>query len=381
MNETTNINESAKNAADVIALKDTLLIADDAEINRELLKDIFEEQYVILEAADGVETIDLIKKNSDRIALIFLDLIMPNKSGLDVLSFMEENGYELIPVIMITGEATAMSEERAYELGAADVIYKPFQPNVVMRRAQNIIELFQHRIDLEIKLEERTRELEATRRIIENSNSFLINALSSVVEFRSLESGEHVQRVKYFTKILLKEIRKMYPEYRLTKENIRLMSDASALHDIGKIAIPDSILLKPGKLTRDEFEEMKKHTTYGCELLEKFKQEEENEFYQYCYDIVRWHHERYDGKGYPDGIGGDDIPIWAQAVSIVDVYDALVSKRVYKAPYAVDEAVRMIEAGECGTFSPQLLECFQMAKSKLFEATEMEVSYADAMIK
>lgn len=380
MNETTNINENAKNVTDVIALKDTLLIADDAEINRELLKDIFEEQYVILEAADGVETIDLIKKNSDRIALIFLDLIMPNKSGLDVLSFMEENGYELIPVIMITGEATAMSEERAYELGAADVIYKPFQPNVVMRRAQNIIELFQHRIDLEIKLEERTRELEESRLIIEKSNDFLINALSSVVEFRSLESGEHVQRVKYFTKILLKEIRKMYPEYRLTKDKIQLMSDASALHDIGKIAIPDSILLKPGKLTKDEFEEMKKHTTYGCELLEKFKQEE-NEFYKYCYDIVRWHHERYDGKGYPDGIGGDDIPIWAQAVSIVDVYDALVSKRVYKAPYAVDEAVRMIEAGECGTFSPQLLECFQMAKSKLFEATEMEVSYADAMIK
>lgn len=380
MNETTNINENAKNVTDVIALKDTLLIADDAEINRELLKDIFEEQYVILEAADGVETIDLIKKNSDRIALIFLDLIMPNKSGLDVLSFMEENGYELIPVIMITGEATAMSEERAYELGAADVIYKPFQPNVVMRRAQNIIELFQHRIDLEIKLEERTRELEESRLIIEKSNDFLINALSSVVEFRSLESGEHVQRVKYFTKILLKEIRKMYPEYRLTKDKIQLMSDASALHDIGKIAIPDSILLKPGKLTKDEFEEMKKHTTYGCELLEKFKQEE-NEFYKYCYDIVRWHHERYDGRGYPDGIGGDDIPIWAQAVSIVDVYDALVSKRVYKAPYAVDEAVRMIEAGECGTFSPQLLECFQMAKSKLFEATEMEVSYADAMIK
>ena len=380
MNETTNTNEKANSITDKIGLKDTLLIADDAEINRELLKDIFEEQYAILEAADGVETIDLIKKHSDRIALIFLDLIMPNKSGLDVLAFMEENGYDLIPVIMITGEATAMNEERAYELGAADVIYKPFQPNVVMRRTQNIIELFQHRIDLEIKLEERTRELEESRRIIEKSNDFLINALSSVVEFRSLESGEHVQRVKYFTKILLKEMKRMYPEYKLTRDKIRLMSDASALHDIGKIAIPDSILLKPGRLTRDEFEEMKKHTIYGCELLEKFKQEE-NEFYKYCYDIVRWHHERYDGKGYPDGIGGDDIPIWAQAVSIVDVYDALVSKRVYKAPYAVDEAVRMIEAGECGTFSPRILECFEMAKSKLFEATEMEVSYADAMIK
>lgn len=380
MNETTNTNENANSITDKIGQKDTLLIADDAEINRELLKDIFEEQYAILEAADGVETIDLIKKHSDRIALIFLDLIMPNKSGLDVLAFMEENGYDLIPVIMITGEATAMNEERAYELGAADVIYKPFQPNVVMRRTQNIIELFQHRIDLEIKLEERTRELEESRRIIEKSNDFLINALSSVVEFRSLESGEHVQRVKYFTKILLKEMKRMYPEYKLTRDKIRLMSDASALHDIGKIAIPDSILLKPGRLTGDEFEEMKKHTIYGCELLEKFKQEE-NEFYKYCYDIVRWHHERYDGKGYPDGIGGDDIPIWAQAVSIVDVYDALVSKRVYKAPYAVDEAVRMIEAGECGTFSPRILECFEMAKSKLFEATEMEVSYADAMIK
>ncbi len=380
MNETTNTNENANSINDKIRMKDTLLIADDAEINRELLKDIFEEQYAILEAADGAEAIDLIKQHSDRIALIFLDLIMPNKSGLDVLAFMEENGYDLIPVIMITGEATAMNEERAYELGAADVIYKPFQPNVVMRRTQNIIELFQHRIDLEIKLEERTKELEESRRIIEKSNDFLINALSSVVEFRSLESGEHVQRVKYFTKILLKEMKRMYPEYKLTKDKIRLMADASALHDIGKIAIPDSILLKPGRLTKDEFEEMKKHTIYGCELLEKFKQEE-NEFYKYCYDIVRWHHERYDGKGYPDGIGGDDIPIWAQAVSIVDVYDALVSKRVYKAPYAVDEAVRMIEAGECGTFSPRILECFEMAKSKLFEATEMEVSYADAMIK
>ena len=168
-----------------------------------------------------------------------------------------------------------------------------------------------------------------------------------------------------------------FPEYGLTDETVNLITNASALHDIGKIAIPDSILLKPGRLTNDEFDEMKKHTIYGCELLENFKQDD-NEFYRYCYDICRHHHERYDGKGYPDGLAGEDIPIWAQVVSIVDVYDALVSKRVYKAAYAVEEAVRMIKDNECGVFSPKILDCFDMAKVEFFRATEEKFSYVDA---
>lgn len=349
--------------------KKTILIADDAEINRDILSYIFEGQFNIIIAVDGEDAISKIEENKEKLSLIFLDLVMPKKSGLDVLEYMNDKDLmDIIPVIMITGEATAESDEKAYEYGASDIIYKPFAPRVVMRRTANIIELFEHRIDVERQLEERTRELIESKEKLEKSNDFLVNALSSVVEFRSLESGDHIKRVKGFTKILLNCIRKHFPEYMLTKEQIDLMVNASALHDVGKIAIPDSILLKPGRFTPEEFEEMKKHTIYGCELLEKFKQEE-NEFYRYCYDICRYHHERYDGKGYPDGLMGDEIPIWAQVVSIVDVYDALTSKRCYKDAYAIEEAIRMIHAGECGTFAPKLLDCFDLAKDELIANT------------
>lgn len=358
--------------------RNTLLIVDDIDINREMLKFIFEEQFEIIEAEDGDMAIQLLEENSGQIALMFLDVVMPGKSGLDVLEYMVEKGYmDCIPVIIITGEASADTELKAYEYGASDIVYKPFTPKVVMRRAMNIIELFSHRIDIEKKLEKRTRQLRESREKLKKNNDFLVNALSSVVEFRSLESGEHIQRVKYYTGVLLKYLVKQYPEYELTEEDMELIVNASALHDLGKIAIPDSILLKPGKLTNDEFEEIKKHTIYGCELLENFKQEEDD-FYRYCYEICRYHHERYDGKGYPDKLSGDAIPIWAQVVSVADVYDALVSKRVYKDPYTVMEAARMIVDGECGTFSPQILDCFGLAKEEFFHATETKLSFADA---
>lgn len=357
--------------------KKTILIADDAEINRGILKLIFEEQFNILEAQDGEQAIEILEAQHDEIVLLFLDLMMPIKTGLDVIEYMREHGYmETIPVIMITGEATAETDVKAYEYGVSDIIYKPFESRVVMRRTINILELFENRINMEKKLEERTKELVASREKLEKSNEFLVNALSSVVEFRSLESGEHIKRVRYFTRIILNCLMKYYPEYELTKEQIDLMVNASALHDIGKIAIPDSILLKPAKLTPEEFKEMKKHTTYGCELLEHFKQDE-SDFYRYCYDICRYHHERYDGAGYPDGLKGEDIPIWAQVVSIVDVYDALVSKRVYKTPYAADTAVAMIHNGECGVFSPKILDCFDKVKDVIVQSSEL-MSYADS---
>jgi putative two-component system response regulator len=241
------------------------------------------------------------------------------------------------------------------------------------------MELYEHRISIEVELENRTKELVESQRKLEQNNEFLINALSSVVEFRSLESGEHINRVRYFTKLFLKYIMQFYPKYGITEKQAQLIVSASALHDIGKIAIPDSILLKPGRLTASEFEEMKKHTIYGCEILDKFKQED-NEFFRYCYDICRYHHERYDGNGYPDKLKGNQIPIWAQVVSIVDVFDALVSKRVYKQAYPVQEAEAMIMRGECGVFSPDLLDCFKLAKQELRHAIETEISYADALI-
>ncbi len=356
--------------------KKTLLIADDAELNRELLKQIFEEQFNVLEAEDGEQTIRILDEHKDDIALLFLDLVMPGKTGLEVMKHMREKDYmKTVPVIMITGEATAETDEKAYEYGASDIIYKPFDAKVIRRRTLNILELFENRFNMEKTLEKRTRQLMESREKLEKSNEFLINALSSVVEFRSLESGEHIKRVKFFTRIFLTYLKKFYPEYELTKDQINLIVNASALHDIGKIAIPDSILLKPAKLTKDEFTEMKKHTVYGCEILEKFKQED-SEFYRYCYDICRYHHERYDGNGYPDRLVGEDIPIWAQVVSIVDVFDALISMRVYKTPYATDTAFQMILDGECGVFSPKILDCFQMAKSILFETSE-KFSFAD----
>ncbi len=354
-----------------------ILIADDAEVNRGILGTIFEEQYRILEAKDGQETIELLDRYYEHIVMLFLDLIMPKKTGLEVMEYMKNKGYmDTIPVIMITGEATAETDVKAYEYGASDIIYKPFQSKVVMRRTINIMELYENRLNLERKLEERTKALVDSQKQLEKNNEFLINALSSVVEFRSLESGEHIRRVRFFTRILLNILQKYYPEYNLTKDQIDQIVNASALHDIGKIAIPDNILLKPGKLTPGEFEEMKKHTTYGCQLLENFKQDE-SDFYRYCYDICRYHHERYDGNGYPDNLAGEDIPIWAQVVSIVDVYDALVSKRVYKTPYAADEADRMIHDGECGVFSPKILKCFDIAKDDLSASSEI-LSYADS---
>ncbi|MCM1569449.1 MAG: response regulator [Roseburia sp.] len=357
--------------------RNTILIVDDAEINRDLLKCIFEEQYEILEASNGMDAMKIIEAKKDELAVIFLDLVMPKATGLVVLEFMSLKGYmDSIPVIMITGEATAATDEKAYEYGASDIIYKPFDSKVVMRRTKNIVELFEHRRHIEQELEERTKALDESRKKLEKSNEFLVNALSSVVEFRSLESGEHIHRVKCYTKIMLKYVKKFYPEYELTKEKINLITNASALHDLGKIAIPDNILLKPGKLTEIEFREMKKHTLYGCELLEKFKQED-NEFYNYCYEICRWHHERYDGNGYPDKLKGEEIPIWAQVVSLADVYDALISPRVYKTPYAVKEAIRMIVEGECGVFSDKMLRCFDLAKEDFLNVTENELQFWD----
>ncbi len=346
--------------------KEKILIVDDEEVNRLILKNIFEEQYEVLEAANGQEAVELIGENYGKLQVVFLDLMMPVMDGFGVLEYMAEKNYlNYLPVIMITGEATAESDEKAYDYGVSDVIYKPFAPRVVMRRTSNIIDLYKSRNEMEKQLLERTRKLRESEEKLRNNSEFLVNALSSVVEFRSLESGEHIRRVRFFTRIMLKYLVKYFPEYNLTDDDVESIIRASALHDIGKIAIPDAILLKPGKLTAEEFEVMKTHAACGSELLERFKQED-SQFYRHCYEIARHHHERYDGNGYPDGLKGEEIPISAQVVSLVDVYDALVSKRVYKEAYTHDLAVQMIKNGECGHFSPKIMECFDLAYADFF---------------
>lgn len=348
-----------------------VLIVDDEEVNRVILKQIFEDEYETLEAADGQNAIYQIENNQN-ITLILLDVIMPVMDGFKVLEYMKEHELiDKIPVILITGESVKDSEDKAYSFGVADVMHKPFYPHIVRRRSKNIIELYQNKHNMEVRLKEQEEAIMAKEKEIRQNNEFMIDALSSVVEFRSAETGEHVRRIKYFTRIMLKYLAKYFPKYGLTSDQIDEIARASALHDIGKIGIPDAILLKPGRLTPDEFEIMKTHTTIGCDILENFKENQSREFYRYCYDICRYHHERWDGNGYPDHLVGDEIPISAQIVAVADVYDALVSPRVYKSVYANNIAFDMIMNGECGQFSPDVLECFELAKADFFNIVEV----------
>ena len=250
-------------------------------------------------------------------------------------------------------------------------MHKPFEPNVITRRANNIIELYQNKRNMERRLKEQEETIRQQVKKLKEGNEFMIDALSTVVEFRNVETGDHVKRIKYFTRILLKYLAKYFPQYGLTQEDIDQIARASALHDIGKIGIADAILLKPGRLTSEEFEIMKTHTTIGCGILESCKRSYADDFYQYCYDICRYHHERWDGNGYPDHLVGDQIPISAQIVSIADVYDALVSDRVYKTAYSNAIAYEMILNGECGQFSPDVIKCFEEDFFNIVEVIKM----------
>ena len=352
--------------------KQQILIVDDEEVNRAILSGVYQDEYDILEASDGQEAIAHIDNKENHIVLILLDVVMPVLNGFGVLEYMRQKELiDKIPVILITSESIMDSDDQAYSYGVADVMHKPFYPHIVKRRGKNIIELYQNKHNMEVRLKEQEIAILAQEKKIRENNEFMIDALSTVVEFRNLETGEHIRRIKYFTRIMLKYLMKYFPKYGLTQEQVDEIARAAAVHDIGKIGIPDAILLKPGKLTPEEFEIMKTHTTIGCDVLEKFKENQDEEFYQYCYDICRYHHERWDGNGYPDHLVGDEIPISAQIVAIADVYDALVSTRVYKSAYANNIAYDMIMNGECGQFSPDVLECFALAKVDFFNIVEV----------
>lgn len=344
--------------------QDTILVVDDMEVNRVILCEIFKQDYRILEAEDGAQALELIQKEKDRLAIILLDIVMPNVNGFQVLETISETIMKKIPVILITGDPTTQPEEKGYAFEVADVIRKPFSPHIVRRRVENIINLWKHKNNLEHLVKKQTERLERKNQELRETNNKIIDTLATVVEFRDSESGEHIKRIKGFTRILLNYVMKYYKEYELTEEQMEKIVEASAMHDVGKIAIPDNILLKPGKLTADEFEVMKLHTVKGCDIIDTISFMNDKEFFQYCYEICRYHHERFDGRGYPDHLKGEEIPISAQVVSLADVYDALVSERVYKAAYEPEEAYQMILNGECGIFSPKILECFRMAKEE-----------------
>ena len=354
-------------------MRDKVLIIDDAEFNREMLAEILKDNYAILMAEDGCRGIEMIEQHKDEICVILLDLIMPVMDGYSVLAFMEEKGYlKYMPVLVISGEHSVDVERRCFDCGVSDFIKKPFDNSMVIRRVNNIVDLFQYRNNLEEQVALQTRALKSQYDVIcrqaeelKKRNEKITDILAEVVESRNLESGEHVKRVKSYTGILAREMMKRYPEYQLTEEKVRIIESASAMHDIGKIMIPDSILLKPGKLTEEEFDYMKSHTVKGCEMLDNIEGVWDGTYKSYAYEICRHHHERFDGRGYPDKLAGDDIPISAQIVSVADVYDALISERCYKKAFTKEQAFHMIINGDCGAFSPKLMECFQNAREKM----------------
>ncbi len=351
-------------------VRDTLLLVDDMGSSRAILRGIFEDNYNLLEAENGEQALLLLEQNHHCIAAMLLDVMMPVKTGYEVLEEMGQQGLLAeIPVIIITAEGSVEGEVRAFDLGAADIIVKPYDHFVVRHRVDNIVELFRHKWHLEELVEEQAE-------ILRHSNEVMVDALSALIEYRSVESGQHILRIRRFTKILLEDIARSFPEYRLTKRTIGIIASAAALHDIGKISIPDSILNKPGKLTKEEFEIMKGHSLTGCRMLESLAGMGNEEYLCYAHNICRYHHERWDGKGYPEGLKGDNIPICAQVVGLADAYDALTTQRVYKDAYPCDRAMNMILNGECGAFSPKLLECF---KNVCDDFASLAHAYADGL--
>lgn len=352
--------------------RDTILVADDVEINRAVLRSIFEQDFNVLEAENGEQTLFLMRQYRVSIAVVLLDLRMPVKDGYQV---MEERlldpALSELPVAVITAEDTVESEVRAFDLGASDIIMKPFEAHVVRRRIQNIVALNRHRQDQDEQIREQARRLQ-------DSNAAVIAALSSIIEYRSAETGQHIKRIQMFTRVLLEDVAKNCPELPLDGTSISMIVSASSLHDIGKIAIPDAILNKPGRLTPEEFSQMKTHTVRGNEILSQLERMGDPEYLKYAGDICLYHHERWDGKGYPCGLKGEQIPVCAQVVGIADCYDALTTDRVYRSAIPPEYAYNMILNGECGAFSPRLLESFKHVREAFKDLT---LRYADREVQ
>ena len=344
-----------------VITKQKILIADDSEMNRELLAAILEEEYDIIQANDGVQAVDCLQRHAEEISLLLLDIVMPHMEGFEVLSYMKkEHWIDSIPVVINSSENSPIYIKRGYDLGATDFIEKPFDANMVLRRSANAILLGAKQRRMTSIVSNQIYERE-------KSSKLMINILSHIVEFRNGESGLHVLHIQTITEMLLRQlVQKENNRYALSKEQIRMITTASALHDIGKISIPDEILNKPGRLTAEEFAVIKGHSMAGANMLSELPLDQKEEpLVKTAYEICRWHHERYDGGGYPDGLKGEEIPVSAQVVALADVYDALTSERCYKDAYSHEKAIEMILAGQCGAFNPLMLECLLDISSSL----------------
>lgn len=339
--------------------KPLVLVVDDSDMNRFLLSQILLDNYNVIEACDGVEATQIIQDHFKELSIVLLDIVMPRMDGFSVLEFMNANDLiQDLPVIMISSMDEDSAIRRCYELGISDYVRRPFSADVVGKRVYNIVRLYQRQRNLQREIREQIEEREKNSRVV-------TSIISHVVENRNGESGPHVIHVEQITEIILNRLTELTDMYKLSKEDKKQISLASALHDIGKIGIDEKILNKPGKLTEEEYEIMKTHTTIGAIMIRQVQMEEDDTLIQFAYEICRWHHEKWDGRGYPDGLKGNYIPISAQVVSIADVYDALVSERVYKKAFSHEKAIEMIINGECGEFNPLLIQCLKDCSDRI----------------
>lgn len=346
--------------------RSVVLIVDDSEMNRTILIELLKDEYDTLEAENGVEAISLLRQYGEQIDLVLLDIMMPKMDGFGVLTIMNKYHWtDSTPVIMISSESSSSYIERAYDLGATDYITRPYESYIIRRRISNALMLYAKQKRLLHIVEEQVYAKE-------KDSNMMINVLGHIVEFRNGESGLHVHHIQMMTKLLLQCLMKKTDSYSITEQDVLTISTASALHDIGKICIDDKILNKPGRLTAEEFEIMKTHSMIGANMLKDFPIYQEKTLMSVAYEICRWHHERYDGNGYPDGLKGEAIPISAQVVSVADVYDALTSERCYKKAFSHEEAMHMILDGQCGAFNPILLECLQEVQDHIQEIIGVE---------
>ena len=353
-------------ALEALKVKQQILIVDDSEMNREILTEMLQDDFRILEAENGEEALKMLKQYDTGISLMLLDIVMPVMNGFEVLAAMaREHWMDDIPVIMISSEGSEEYIRRAYEMGIADYIRRPFDAKIVYQRVFNTIKLYAKQRRLISLVADQIYEKE-------KNNRMMVGILSQIVEFRNGESGPHVLHIQTLTRLLLERLVQKTGQYGLSWSEQYMISMASALHDIGKIGIDEKILNKPGKLTKEEFDIMKTHTLIGATMLENLKMYQGEILLEVAYQICRWHHERYDGKGYPDGLVGEEIPISAQVVSLADAYDALISDRVYKKAYSHEQAVKMILNGECGAFNPVLLECLTDIQDHLKEVVNSD---------
>ena len=337
-----------------------ILIVDDSKFNRDILKEILGETYNYLEAENGNQAIQMIGENIG-IDLMLLDINMPQMNGFEVLKIMKRSQcIEETPVIMISSEESVDTMREAYEMGITDYITRPFDSVIVKKRVQNTLSLYANQNNMVNVVVDQIYEKE-------ENNNIMIRILSSILGSRNSESREHILHIKTATEMMLRQLIKITDVYHLTEADIALITTASSLHDIGKIYIPEEILNKPGRLTDEEFKIMKTHSKLGADIIQDIHLPQEKPLVHTAWEICRWHHERWDGKGYPDGLKGEEIPISAQVVSIADVYDALTSERCYKKAFDHDTAIKMILDGQCGQFNPILLKCLKELSPRIFK--------------